>query len=446
MRYPDVLEGDLYAQMGSIERGRQRLEELCDEYDTDVVLGYVDEIISYADRRMAAEIEKVPDGEYSAEGWIDSDGFDASNISVKAKVTIRGGEATVDFSDSGPQGKGGVNGTYASAMAAGAIPFLYYIDPDIPHNQGCIDHVEVIAAEGTICWAAYPASTSTATVVPSDLMQDVVNRAMAQAIPDRVPAGGARCQNLIQFSGEADIEGTPWGLMVLNGAGGFGAAKETDGWPLSYTQAALGAMKISSIEQLELRYPIRIERAEIEPDSMGAGEWIGGPGINLAVKLLAEETIAITHGDGCANPPHGALGGFPGIGGGQYVESRATGQRRYVSVNGNMRIGGADEVWVGISTGGGGFGPPARRAIESVRANVRDGIISREAALAVFGVKLDDSIDPKDDLAGTEAARRRLEEVGRPPLDPLVPDAANWLEAHMREGDTYLLNPPPVGH
>ena len=178
VRFQDLVEGDVRSMLGSIERGRQRLVELCDEYGTETVLGYVDEMIDYADRRMSQEIAAMPDGTYRAEGWVDSDGFDAEHIPVKVAVTIAGDRVTVDYTGSGPQGRGGANGTFATAMAAGTIPFLYYIDPDIPHNQGCIDHVEVIAPEGTICNARYPASTSCATIVPSDLMQDVVNRAM----------------------------------------------------------------------------------------------------------------------------------------------------------------------------------------------------------------------------------------------------------------------------
>jgi N-methylhydantoinase B len=440
VRYRDLVEGDVRAMLGSIERGRQRLVELCAEHGVDEVLAYVDAIIGYADRRMSQEVEAMPDGVYAAEGWVDTDGFEAEHIPVKVAVTVDGDRVTVDYTGSGPQGRGGVNGTYATAMAAGAIPFLYYISPDIPHNQGCIDHIDVIAPAGTICNARHPASTSCATIVPSDLMQDVVNRAMVGAMPERVPAGSTRCQNLAQFSGEVGLDGEPWGFLMMNNAGGFGASQGTDGWPLCYTLAALGAMKVESIEQIELLYPVRVRAWEIEPDSMGAGRWIGGPGNRAVVETLHDDPVTvITYGDGIANPPHGALGGTPGVGGGQYVESRADGGRRYVSGCGNMRLDGVREFWVGVSTGGGGFGDPAERDPEAVRRDVRDGIVSRASAREVHRVALSDGADPV--VLAEETARLRERSPARPALDPTVPDAARWLAGEMRDGDVYLLNP-----
>ena len=132
----------------------------------------------------------MPDGTYTAEGWIDSDGFGTEHIPVKVTVTIEGDHVDIDYTGSGPQGRGGANGSFAVSQSAGAVPFLYYIDPEIPHNQGVIDHITCSAPEGTICHARHPASTACATVVPADLMQDVVNRAMVEALPDHVPAGG----------------------------------------------------------------------------------------------------------------------------------------------------------------------------------------------------------------------------------------------------------------
>jgi N-methylhydantoinase B len=441
MRYPELLEGDLWAQLGSIEKGRQRLIELCREYGTDVILRYVEEILAYSDRRMSAEIEDMPDGEYEGEGWVDSDGINALNIPVRAKVRIAGDRVTVDFSDSGAQAQGGANSTYATTMAAGAVPFLYYIDPDIPHNHGCIQHIEVIAKEGTICNAKYPASTSCATIVPGDLMQDVVNRAMTAAVPDRVLAGSTRCANIPQFAGEQDEHGETWGFMLFANAGAMGASANTDGWPLLSSQAALGGMKSQPIEQLELLYPILIERAEIEPESMGYGQWIGGPGTRVVVKPVVGDMVCITFGDGCANPPHGAVGGTPGIGGGQWVEDRISGKRRFVSASGNVVVDGEREVWVGVSTGGGGYGAPADRDPEQVRRDVRNGLISREIARDVFGVAVSGDLDPRIDEDETKRLRAQLAQRNRPMIVPVEPDAATWVSQNMTEQDEYLLNP-----
>src|SRR4051794_22171224 len=121
VRYRDLLHGDLLAQLASIEKARTRLVELCEEYGSDEVMRYVDEVIDYADRRMAAELRSMPDGTYEAEHWIDSDGLDGLNIPVRVKVTKADDRVTVDYAGSGPQAPGGVNGSYATSQAAAAI-------------------------------------------------------------------------------------------------------------------------------------------------------------------------------------------------------------------------------------------------------------------------------------------------------------------------------------
>jgi N-methylhydantoinase B len=440
VRYRSLLHGDLLAQLASIEKGRTRLVELAAEYGADVVRRYVEELIAYADRRMSAEIAAMPDGVYEAEGWVDSDGGDETDIPVKVRVEVRGDRVLVDFTGSAPQARGGVNGSLATSQATAAIPFLYYVDPTIPHNDGCIRHVEVIAPEGTITNARYPGSTSCATAIPSDCMHDAVNRAMAAAIPERVPAGGTKQSNLPQFSGIDPATGDAWGVMLFNGTGGSGAARGADGWPLFESIDGMGAVKAQAVEQVELLYPLRIERMEIEPDSMGLGEWIGGPGTRLVVRSLAGTTECVTFGDGVANPPHGAVGGTPGHGGGAYVEPDGGGPRRYVSATGLVRVG-ADEVWVGVSTGGGGYGDPTARPLERVLADVRDGVVSAAAAREVFGVVLAGGDALAVDEEATATARAALREAGRPLVEPTTPSASRWVERNLREGDVYLLNP-----
>ena len=124
LRYRDLLYGDLLAQLGSIQKGRDRLIELCDEYGAADVERYVEAILAYADRRMSEQMEQIPDGEYQGSCWIDSDGLSTFNIPIHVKVTITGDRAIVDYTGSGPQGEGSLNGSYATSQAAGAVPFL----------------------------------------------------------------------------------------------------------------------------------------------------------------------------------------------------------------------------------------------------------------------------------------------------------------------------------
>jgi N-methylhydantoinase B len=440
MRYREALRGDLMAQLGSIEKGRQSALALCREHGAEKVKHYADLIIEYAERRMVQEIRAMPKGRFHAEGWVDNDGVETVDIPIKVQVTISDDRIEVDYTGSGAQAVGGVNGSFATSQAAGAAPFLYYIDPDIPHNQGVIDRITVHALAGTICNAVYPASTSCATNIPSDMMSDVINKALAAAMPGRVLAGSARCGNVPQFSGASGWDGEPWGVMLFNNIGAMGGSEDQDGWPLIESQAAMGGMKIQSVEQIELLYPLWVDQLEIETDSMGLGKTNGGAGIRMIIRPVGDQVDCITLGDGFRNPPHGAAGGTQAIGGGHYVESAGDCERRYFSTSGAVKIG-VSERYVGVSTGGGGHGNPLDRAVSRIREDVRDGVIGRDLAKAIFGVVLSDDIDPRIDEELTASARAELAAIPVRDVEPAAAGAGNWAQSTMRPGDRYMLNP-----
>jgi N-methylhydantoinase B len=441
VRYRELVEGDLMAQLGSIETGRRRLVELCVEHGAGEVVRYVEAILDYADRRMSEAVRAIPDGTYHGESWVDTDGTDVTDIPVRAAVTVGDDVIDVDLSGSGPQARGGMNGTYATTTAAATTPFLLYVDADMPHNDGCIRHVRIHAPEGTIVNARRPASTSAATMVPSAAVTAAVHRAMAHAVPDLVAAGCARSSHCPQFTGIDAATGREWAAMIRNGVGGSGGNRDADGWPAIANDGA-GGLKVQSIEQLELIHPLLVERMEIEPASMGLGTHDGAPGTRFVVRPTGGEMRAITFGDGFENPPHGVLGGSPGFGGGAYVENRSTGHRRFTSASGSVRVG-LDEAWVGVSTGGGGWGDPLDRDADRVRRDVRDGLIGREVALDVFGVVLGPGDDPALDAAATRDRRAEIRQCRAAPelVSPTVPSAATWARETMRPGDVYLVNP-----
>lgn len=438
VRYPDLLKGDLMAQLGSIWTGRARVKDILEEYGAENVAAHVDEMIAYASRRTAKAIQAMPDGEYTAEGWVDGDGCGRTNILIKTRVTIRGEEIEVDFSGSATQGEGGINGTLAVAMGAGAVPVLMALDPDIPHNQGCIDHIKVKVEHGSICWAKYPASTSAATLVPSDMMQDVVQKAMAGIVPDMVVAGTSRGANIPSIAGTSS-DGEAWGAMLFNNLGGGGASALADGWPMIGTIGAWGGLETLPIEQLELLHPLRVVKWELETDSGGAGEFIGGPGNELVIQSLCGAITSVEFGDGRINPPHGVLGGLPGSGGGSFVQ-RANGARRYLSAT-NEVVVGDDELWCGVSSGGGGYGDPLARPADQVLRDLCDEVISKEVAETVYGLHLSAAGDI--DVEGTVAKRSKLRSERGPVslITPDLPAASTWLRNRIRDNDTFELNP-----
>jgi N-methylhydantoinase B len=438
LRYPELLRGDLMAQFGAIWTGGRRLVELCERYGNEQILSFVEEVLVYAERRTRAEIREMPNGAYTAEGWLDTDGGDATDQRVTVKVTIHDETIDVDFAGSDPAGAYGLNSSFATMQAAGGIPVMMAIDPDIPHNEGCLRLVKVSAPLGTLCNAAHPSATAMATTQPTDLMQDVVAMALAKAIPERMRAGGCHLANTPMFAGVDDRDGTDWGHMAINGGGGGAAAKGVDGWPLLVTQASWGGLKLASVEHTELLYPIRIDGCEVEIDSMGLGEYIGGPGIRCAIRTLHGDVDVIYTSDGLTNPPFGVGGGTAGAGGGAYLEEIKTGKRRFLH-SAMFPLGmSREEVWVGVSTGGGGYGDPLERPVERVVADVRDGYYSAEKAREVFGVVLTEALDL--DAPATTIARA---EIAVNPAVPgsVVPDAprsATWFVDEMREGEPFI--------
>ncbi len=443
VRYRDWLYGDLMAQLGSIWTGRKRLIELVEKYGVGDTMRYVEAILDYADMRMRNEIRLMPKGEYVGETWIDSDGQGNTDIYVRATVRIGDDRVEVDYTGSAPQTTGSANSSSGVLQAAAGAPVLCCIDPGIPHNDGCLRHVVGKAPKGTVCNAEYPASTALATIVPGDPMQDAVWKALAQAMPERVSAGYGRvhCEPVLSGVDRRGGRECDWGCMLFNGAAGGGASPTGDGWPVIGTIAALGGLRILSIEMLELLHPMVVERMEVEPDSMGQGKNIGGPGVNIVIRPVDGPMECHLFGDGASNPPHGVLGGTPGIGGGNYKENRTTGQRTFCSAKGHLTLSD-NEVWIGFSSGGGGYGDPLQREPERVRDDVRNGFISLKTASEIYGVILDENTFALDAIA---TARARSEIAAhRDPL-PLVtpnrPSAATWLQERKRPGDLYVVDP-----
>ena len=444
LRYRETVEGDLMAHCGAVWTGVQRLRELCEQHGTTTIDTFVDEVIEYARRRTDAEIRTMPDGRYVARGWLDTDGSEVTDQEVVVAVTIDDTRISVDFSGSASAGAHGLNSSYATMLAAGSIPILMALDPDIPLNQGCLDAISVSAPEGTVCNARFPSSTAEATTHPADLMQDVVAMALGQAIPARARSGSARWSNNPMLSGVDERTGEAWAHSVSNGGGGGPAAQGADGWPVIIGMAAFGALKCASIEQSELRYPMQFLQCEVEIDSMGLGEHIGGPGIRLMLTPTAGQIEAIYTSDGLVNPPFGFAGGTPGDGGGSYVDPRTSAPRRFLHcplAPETIKLG---EVWVGVSSGGGGWGDPLDRLPQVVADDVRDGFVSWATAAEVFGVLLNPAGDVDHDA--TESRRQEILDRRSGPLPmvaPVRPRASDWYRRNMTEADIFIT---PLGH
>jgi N-methylhydantoinase B len=439
LRYPDQLLGDLLAQQGSVGVGKRALLRIVERHGLETVKLYTDGIRLYAYNRAGAEIETWPDGVYVGESWLDSDGQGTQDIYVRAAVRIEGDRVHVDLTGSDAQAPGAVNSSYANSIAACVLPVLECLDPDIPpHNRGCQDHVIINPGpKGTVTNARWPASTAVDTALSGDCIQEAVWKALAQAIPEKVIGGVAKSPGVAFVSGIDRRQGgdTPWGMAIFNSSGGGGAAKGHDGWHQFVCYGCMGCLKCSSIEMMELLYPVLFEQLEIEPMSGGSGEWVGGPGIRTVMRPHGGEVDIYVTGEGMLNPPHGALGGEPGCGGGQWC-LRADGTRTFFGSKAHIPLA-EGESWVCVSSGAGGYGRPIDRNTRRVADDLRDELVSIELVHDVYGVCLapDGSVDEKATQARREElAATRVYEVTK----PNVPRAATWLSREMRGDEVFI--------
>ncbi|UGS38319.1 hydantoinase B/oxoprolinase family protein [Capillimicrobium parvum] len=445
MRYRDFIYGDLMSQVGSVKTGKRRVIELLDKWGTDTLRAFSDEVIDYADRRTAAQIATFADGTYTSEAWVDSDGTGQTNMTVRCKMTISGSQIHIDFDGSDPQARGGVNASWATCQNAASTPVLACLDPDVPHNQGCLRHITVSAPKGTITNVEWPGATADATIVPADSISDAVWKCLAQAAPDKAVAGyGHIAPNAVTAGLDRRSDAaTPFGVILFNGSSGGGACLEHDGWPLMYCPAAIGGLKFVPVEVLEMTYPLVVHTQEVRIDSMGAGRTRGGPGLTFTVEPRGTGQVDnYPYGDGMFNPPFGVFGGLPGDGGALYRNNK-DGTRTFFSMISYFRVR-EGESWVGESTGGGGYGDPLERDPERVRADVRNGFVSTESAERDYGVVIDGATNEIDAAATTALRAKKASGPGVTAL--VVPDhvdAGTYYRDLMRDGDGFELDPHP---
>jgi N-methylhydantoinase B len=445
VRYRDFIYGDLMSQIGSVKTGKKRLLEMLDEWDATTLKTFSSEIIDYADRRTREELASWPNGSYTSEAWVDSDGYGREHITVRCKMTIEGDQVKVDFDGSDPQGRGGINAGWATCRNSVSTAILMCIDPDIPHNEGCLQHIEVSAPKGTVVNAEWPAPTAAATIVPADTITDAVWKCLAQAIPEKAVAGCGHVTPNCVTTGvdrrDPDVE-KPFGVILFNGSSGGGASAVSDGWPFMVTPGTVGGLCFAPIEIIEMHFPLVVREYQVRTDSMGAGKNSGGPGLNFILTPRGTGQIDnYGYGDGMTNPPFGLYGGLPGDGGALYREN-ADGTKLVVSALSYFRVS-EGELWCAIATGGGGYGDPLERDPAKVAADTRDEFISQEMATDIYGVVFGVG-DFAIDLAATEQRRAKLRgDRTIVEIDPSVPGAATYYRSLVGPNDVYALNPRP---
>lgn len=382
VRVPQMVHGDLRAQMAACRAGRRSFGELAQRYGLAEVLACADALHDYAEKLGRAEISDLPDGTYTFTDHIDGLGTDPTPIVIKLAVTIAGDEISVDFAGSSPQVGGGVNTPLPFTKASVYTALRSVMKSDIPNCHGFERVVRVTAPAGTVVNSVHPAPCGARGITGYRVI-DAMFGALAQALPDRVTADGMGGSTVPTFAGSHDGRAFVFTETVM---GTWGASAAHDG---QVGVPHMGANQANvPVEMIEAAYPLRIRRYGIVPDTGGAGRHRGGNSFIREYEYLGEtEGLLSLRSDKREFRPHGLFGGQEGSGPVNLLFRGDTVTELPVMVTEPYTLRKGD-VFRHVSPSGGGFGEAAERSEELVRADVEAGLVSAEVALKDYGVRI----------------------------------------------------------
>jgi N-methylhydantoinase B len=390
-RYPKQWYGDFLAQVGSLWVAEKRVKELCDRFGYHTVKGCLEEVLRFGDRKMTEEIKRLPHTTVEEEMTGEKiEGFFPDGVPLKMKLYIDPDKAliTFDYRDMPDQMPFGYNLTYATARCSALQGTLPILDPSIPRNDGALDHIKVLLREGALAgMPRWPVGTSAATVSLCDEVTNLVLKTWAKVVPERALAGmGEYCAANFFGAGVDQRTKEPYTHVFYLAASGAGATKDYDGLSHMFGPCIMGNMGYESIELVELATPIIIWETCAVTDSGGPGRWRGGVALRQRIQPKDHEMFLGYCATGHTCRPFGLFGGLPGTPANHWVIDHATGKVLRYLPNAGQSIIKSDEEWVAITSGGGGFEEPLERDPEAVRDDVRDGLVSLEAARDVYRV------------------------------------------------------------
>lgn len=308
VRTPDERRGDIAAQRAAAAVGARRLRELAAAHGRGEVLTYAQLLCAYSERITRAAIHSWPAGSYTFADVIELVAADRVTLApIQVTATIAGDEITFDFAGTAPVVSGSLNAVIAITQSACYYVVRCLIDDDVPMNDGCFAPVRVVAPANSLVNACWPAAVAGGNVETSQRIVDVVLGALAQALPDRIPAAGQGTMNNVTIGGLRP-DGRPFAYYETIG-GGMGAAPGGDG--LDGAQVHMTNTLNTPVEALEITFPFRLERYALRPGSGGAGAHCGGDGIVREYLLLAPATVTMLSERRVA-PPWGLAGGAAG--------------------------------------------------------------------------------------------------------------------------------------
>jgi N-methylhydantoinase B len=397
VRVPGDREGDFRAMLGTCRKAAERVEALAERHGRAELSRMITELLDRAEARMVSRIRELPDGEYRYEAYLEGGRDRLEPLRVRATVSVRGAAITVDLTGTSPQTAGPTNVGPAMAPTGAFTILKAFLDPGADVNSGAFRPLSVVTPEGTIVNARRPAPCG-GMVEVKYCVESAVMGALSQAVAGKVAGdikgGGNHC-----YVGGADPHSGGTFIFYEYPAGGTGAFDGGDGSNAVRTFTESDITTIQPVEAIEQKYPLRVERCALRPDSGGDGQWRGGLGLVREVRLLAPAAQLSVLAEKSLLPPYGVCGGLAGAPNHFWV--RRDGRSLEPSpVPGKVSAFPlvAGDVVLMESSGGGGYGDPLDRDPALVIADVEAGLITPETAETIYGI----------DRAGTTARREAL--------------------------------------
>ncbi|WP_226573482.1 hydantoinase B/oxoprolinase family protein [Acuticoccus sediminis] len=369
VRLPREVRGDLDAMIGAAHLGERSLETLYDEFGRATVDAAIDEILDGAEARARSIVAEWPDGTYHGTAYLDDDGRERRDLAIRAAVTIRGSDITVDLTGTDDETNSFVNSAFANTQAAVAMALAYLIDADIPKNDGVFRLLDVRLRRGSLVHPHENMPVTLSTSHPSNEIVEAIIRALQHACPERCMGGWSR-RFRMSITGQNPRNGRKFIWHLFHARPGGGASPQGDGWPGAGEWHSVGGIKFGSVEVSEARFPLVFERHEFRPGSGGDGQYRGGVGCDLDLRVEVP-AYAHTAGEGIRHGSAGIAGGLDGAPHDYRLVTDAGVQHLATKQFGiEIASGGLLEIH---SAGGGGWGDPANRTPEARARDTAEG-------------------------------------------------------------------------
>lgn len=418
VRMPNYTQGDLGAQIASIEIGERSVLQVFAKYGKEIVLEAMDELLNYAEEFMRAEIGRIPDGRYETEDYLDPDKFSEKPYRLKLAITVEGGDITFDFTGTDPAMQGPLNINYSSLCGAIYIAMLSLTSSEIPRNSGAYRPIRIIAPRGTLAHAEPPSAVVGGPTEGACRVIDMVWSALAPVLPDRIIPSHADTTNNFNVSGLDPRTGSPY-LWYQFPPSGWGARAARDGLSACISITG-GDTSNTPQEAMEIQFPWIVEKYGLAEDSGGPGRHRGGLAVEWILRPYDHTAQYSCSTDRAFIPPVGIFGGMPGLHAAwkvfrqcrevrlteQELQSVCEREEDFGARTSGQYIHPGDILYC-RTPGGGGYGNPYERDVDLVADDIRNGYVSVEAARRDYGVVWD-SEKQAVDLESTEALRRQL--------------------------------------